>query len=100
MANKTIWVLVETVEMFRMRYVVECPVDHPEYALDTVTAEQANEFSQKHIGETITSARTIPEEEALELCAEDNQWGDSWTWKKEPIIKNHFTRMEDIDAST
>lgn len=95
MANKTNWVLVETVEMFRKRYVVECPIDHPEYALDTVTADEANEFSQKHIGETITSVWSVTEEDALQWCAEDNQWGDSWTWTKEQIIENHFTRMED-----
>jgi len=96
MANKNAWVLVETVEMYRMRYIVECTEDNPEYAINIVKSGKANEFSQKHIGETITSARTIPEEEALELCAEDNQWGETWTWKKEPIIKNHFTRKEDL----
>jgi hypothetical protein len=97
MANKTNWVLVETVSMYRMRYVVECPVDHPEYALDTVTAEQAKEFSQSHIGETIISSRVISEEEALAMCDVDNIYQSSWT--KEEKIKGNFTRMEDIDAS-
>ena len=50
MANKNVWVLVETVSMYRMRYVIECPADHPEYALDTVTSDNAKEFSQNHIG--------------------------------------------------
>jgi len=98
MDNKTNWVLVETVSMYRMRYVIECPVDHPEYALDTVTAEQAKEFSQSHIGETIISSRVISEEDALALCGVDNP---VFTTCVPPIttIKNHFTRMEDIDAS-
>jgi len=93
MANKTNWVLVETVSMYRMRYVIECPVDHPEYALDTVTAEQAKEFSQSHIGETIISSRVISEEEALAMCDVDNIYQSSWT--KEEKIKGNFTRMED-----
>jgi len=93
MANKTNWVLVETVSMYRIRYVIECPVDHPEYALDTVTAEQAKEFSQSHIGETIISSRVISEEEALAMCDVDNIYQSSWT--KEEKIKGNFTRMED-----
>jgi len=79
--------------MYRMRYVIECPVDHPEYALDTVTAEQAKEFSQSHIGETIISSRVISEEEALAMCDVDNIYQSSWT--KEEKIKGNFTRMED-----
>jgi len=96
--KETVWVLVETIEMFRKRYVVECPIDDPDRAFGIVSAEKAQEFSQKHIGENITSGWIVTEEDALLLCEADNQWGDTWTWKKEPIIKNHFTRMEDIDA--
>ena len=35
------WTLVEAVHTFRMRYVVEVPAEHPEYALDTVTMDAA-----------------------------------------------------------
>ena len=93
-ANKSTWVLVETVDMFRMRYVVECPLDHPEYALDTVTEGKAKEFSQNHIGETISSYRVISEEEALALCDVDNIYQSAWT--KAEKIKGSFTRMEDL----
>lgn len=97
MANKTNWVLVETVNMYRMRYVIECPVDHPEYALDTVTTDQANEFSQKHIGETISSYRVISEEDALALCDVDNPVFITCV-PPITIIKNHFTRMDEIEG--
>ena len=96
MANKTAWVLVETVSMYRMRYVVECPVDHPEYALDTVTAEEAKEFSQNHIGETISSYRVISEVDALAMCDADNSYQSSWS--KEEKIKGSFTRMDEIEG--
>ena len=57
--------LVETVSMFRMRYVIEVPDDHNSgefpcsaitWAEDTVTMEEMKEFSQKWLGETITSS--------------------------------------------
>ena len=94
MANQNVWVLVETVSMYRMRYVIECPADHPEYALDTVTADNAKEFSQNHIGETISSHRVISEEEALAMCDVDNIYQSSWT--KEEKIKGNFTSIEDL----
>lgn len=68
------WVLVECVSQFRMRYMVEVPAEHPEYALDTVTMNEAKEFSQEHIGETIVSHRAMTEEEALQLCDQDNSY--------------------------
>lgn len=68
------WVLVECVNMFRIRYLVQAPVDHPEYALDTVVCNEAKEFSQKHLEETIVSHRVISEQEALKLCHEDNDY--------------------------
>ena len=49
------WVLVDAVSMFRMRYMIETPDDHPEYALDTVVCQEGKEFSQEHLGETIVS---------------------------------------------
>lgn len=93
MANQNVWVLVETVSMYRMRYVIECPADHPEYALDTVTADNAKEFSQSHIGETITSSRVIPEKEALKLCLADNPF--TTQWHKNVVMETYFTKIED-----
>lgn len=84
----TEWVLVETVLTYRMRYCVEVPVGKAEYALDTVSMEEAKEFSQKALGETIVSHRVISEEEALALCREDNDYLSTWDDGK--LIENFF----------
>lgn len=84
------WVLVETVSQFRMRYMVQVPKGKAEYALDTVTVEEAKEFSQEHLGETIVSHRVVSEAEALEIFDKDNDYLKSWD--PEVKIKNAFTR--------
>lgn len=90
---KKVWVMVDTISTFRMRYVVEAPADHPEYALDTVVCDKAAEFSQEHLGETIVSHRVVTEEEALRVCDEDSPYLSTWT--KEQKIEQLFTRVED-----
>ena len=90
MNDKKVWVMVETVSMFRERYMVEAPADNPEYALDDVTMETAKEFSQKHVGETITSHRVVSQEEALLLCDIDNDYCQAWS--DEQKIKTFFTK--------
>ena len=85
-----VWVMVDTVLTYRMRYCVEAPVSHPEYALDDVTMETAKEFSQLYIGEQITSHRVVTEEEALQMCDEDNAYLSSWT--KEQKMNSMFTK--------
>ena len=92
------WVLVETLISYRMRYMVEAPADHPEYALDTVTCEEAKEFSQECIGEQILSHRVVTEEEALALCDVDNNYvtgiyGKPWTTEQKK--NSFFTTMEE-----
>ena len=95
---ETQWVLVETVSMFRERYMVEVPVgvdmygkDKAEWALDTVTMEEAKEFSQQHLGQTIVSHRVVTKEEALALCDKDNDYAKKWN--DELKIKTFFTVM-------
>ena len=85
------WVMVETISQYRMRYVVEAPDDHPEYALDTVTMEEAKEFSQHWLGETIVSHRVVTEEEALKICDEDSPYLKDWT--SEHKKNSMFTTM-------
>jgi isopentenyldiphosphate isomerase len=85
-----VWVMVDTVLQYRMRYCVEAPADHPEYALDDVTCETAKEFSQLYIGEQIMSHRVVSQEEALRMCDEDNSYLSSWT--EEQKINTLFTR--------
>jgi len=75
---ETEWVLVEAISQFRERYVVEVPKGKSEYALDTVTMDEAKEFSQKHLGETIVSSRVISEKDALDLFDEDNDYIKDW----------------------
>ena len=83
------WALVEAVHTFRMRYVVEVPAEHPEYALDTVTMDGAKEFSQEFIGQQIMSHRVISEEDALKLCDVDNYYCAKWDDQKK--IETFFT---------
>ena len=87
-AKKRVWVMVDTISTFRMRYVVEAPADHPEYALDTVAMEEANEFSQEHLGELVVSSSIVSEKVALETCDQDNPYLSTWTdeLKKEKLF--------------
>lgn len=85
-----VWVMVECVQQYRMRYMVQAPADHPEYALDDVTMQEAKEFSQLDIGEVIVSHRVMSHEDALKLCDEDNNYTQGWT--EEQKIKAFFTK--------
>ena len=88
--NEKVWVMVETISQYRMRYMVEAPASNPEYALDDVTCEDAKEFSQLWLGETIVSHRVISEEEALKTCDEENDYAKDWS--SEHKIKTFFTK--------
>ena len=92
-SEETEWVLVECISTFRQRYMVEVPKGKTLWALDTVTMEEAKEFSQEHIGEQIISHRTVSKKEALELCDKDNNYGSEWD--KETKMKNFFTTWEE-----
>lgn len=101
------YVMVDTVSMFRMRYVVEVPdgigeemifkdgtrsfpVTSEEYAMDTVVCGEAKEFTQKHLEEVITSAREVTLEEAIAQYRKDEPTlGEAWD--DEIIIKNAIT---------
>ena len=85
--------LVETVSMFRMRYVVEC--DSPEHAKDTVTMEEANEFGQLHVDEAIVGCREVSDEEIPPLFFEDHsylqEWGPSKAFEYVHKVKDNGT---------
>jgi len=85
-----VWVMVDAIYTYRMRYCVEAPKEHPEYALDDVTMETAKEFSQLGLGETITSHRVVSTMEALDMCDVDNDYCKSWT--DEQKMNAFFTR--------
>lgn len=69
--------LVETVDFFRMRYVVEC--ESAEHAKDAVTMKEVEEFSQLHLDETITSTRIIDDAEYLRMFDVDNDYLRDWS---------------------
>ena len=85
MKNK--YVVVTTVSTFRHRYVIpmdelqalnpEVPVN-TEWALDLVTCEDIEEFSQQHIGEQIVDMVEKSEDEILELFDKDNGYLKDW----------------------
>ena len=89
-------VLVETVSMFRMRYVVEC--DEEEHASDEVVMNKGNdtfeEFSQHHIDEVITSTRVITEQEYHELFDKDNGYLAAWDEHKKKRFINKINYNE------
>lgn len=100
MSNKTQFVLVEAVSTFRMRYVMEVPVgtdaqgnDKALWALDTVTMNEAKEFSQEHLGEQIVSHRVLSKKDVLQLCDVDNAYCSSWTTKQK--MKTFVTRIDE-----
>ena len=102
---ETQWVLVECVSTFRQRYMIELPVgvddfgkDKSTWALDTVTMEEAKEFSQEHLGEQIVSHRIVTKEEALALCDKDNDYTKSWD--EETKMKNFFTTWKEQNGNT
>jgi len=75
---ETEFVLVECISTFRQRYVVEVPKGKSEWALDTVTMNNAQEFSQENIGEQVISHRVVNKDEILELCDKDNDYAKTW----------------------
>ena len=92
----TQWVLVETISTFRELYMVEVPIgtddygkDKADWALDTVTMEEAQEFSQEHLGEQIVSHRVVTKAEALAMCDKDNDYTKDWD--EEAKMKTFFT---------
>jgi len=96
-SEETEWVLVECVSTFRTRYMVEVPKGSSEWAMDTVTMNEAKEFSQEHLGEQIVSHRVVSKKEALALCDTDNDYIGEWD--KETKMKNFFTTWKEQNGN-
>ena len=92
MTEETEFVLVDCIQQYRMRYVVEVPVGKSDWALDTVCMEEAKEFSQLSLGETIVSHRVISKDEVLKLSDIDNDYCSSWT--DEEKLETFVTPLE------
>ena len=87
----TKYVIVTAVSSYRVRYCI--PVDQLqllntsvpvegheiEWAEDCVTCEEAEEFSQKWIGETIIDSQLISEEQMLQMFDADNAYLQGWS---------------------
>lgn len=93
--KETEFVLVECVSTFRMRYMVEVPKGKADWALDTVVMNEAEEFSQEHLGEHIVSHRVVSKEDALALCNADNDY--TKTWNDEKKMEVFFTMIDKIE---
>lgn len=82
------FVLVTATSTYRMRYAIpmdelqklneEQPVD-PRWALDCVTMQEIEEFSQEHLGEQIIDYDVLTEEEILARFDKDNDYLSRWT---------------------
>ena len=100
---ETQFVLVETVQTFRHRYVVEVPTGIDQWgkpkelwALDTVTMDEAKEFSQEHIDESIFSHRVLSYDEVIKLCDEDNDYCKDWPEEKK--VEVFVTEWKDVNG--
>lgn len=85
------YVVVTTISSFRHRYVMHKddlrkmngdvePTDQDlgEWAMDTVTMEECEEFSQYHMGEQISDEYECTEDEMLTFFDRDNDYLGSW----------------------
>ena len=87
--SKQDYVVVTAISSYRMRYVMhrddlqklnpDLPVDSVEWANDTVSSEEFEEFSQKHVGEYIVDTVEMNEDDMLELFDKENDYLSEWT---------------------
>ena len=92
--QETQLILVECISQFLQRYVVEVPTGKPELALNAVKKNEAEEFSQEHLGETIVSQRVITRDDALNLCNKNNAYCNAWTDEKKLDV--FVTKLKDV----
>lgn len=83
------YVVVTCVSTFRQRYVIpasELDTDDPakmiEYAKDSVTMEEVEEFSQHWLGEQISDVFILDEPRMLQLFDRDNDYLAEWSKKQ------------------
>ena len=83
------YVVVTAISSYRMRYVMhrddlqklnpDLPIDIVEWANDTVSLEECEEFSQKHVGEYIVDTVEMNEDDMLDLFDKENDYLSEWT---------------------
>ena len=99
------YVVVTTVSQFRQRYTIPVSelqklnphvdisndvVKQVEWAQDSVTTEDVNEFSQKWLGETIVDTFILDEERMLNLFDRDNDYIKEWSKKQKLEFFNNW----------
>jgi hypothetical protein len=85
------YIVVTTIQTYRHRYVMHkddlqnlnlshqaSEKDLIDWAQDTVTMEDAEEFSQFYLNEVITDVNVINEDEMLNLFDKDNDYLNGW----------------------
>lgn len=87
-------VLVETISMFRMRYVMEVQDDINHASDEFVCNDKLVELSQKHLDDTIVSLREIDQDEYLRIFDEDNNYLSDFT------IEEKLDYINKIDYTT
>lgn len=76
--------LVDAVSSYRTSYVVRC--ENEEHAKDTVTLEEATEFSQEWLGEQISRVTEITEDDYLVLFDKENDYLKNWDVDKKKSL--------------
>ena len=88
--NNKDYVVVTAISSYRVRYVMhrdDLQKLNPdfqydlllEWANDTVSSEECDEFSQKHMAETIVDTVVMTEDDMLDLFDKDNDYLSEWT---------------------
>lgn len=81
----TKYYVVTAISQHRMRYVI--PVEDirdedgnvdPTWAMDSVTMQEVEEFSQEHIGEVVLDVIEEDEEQVLARFDKENEYLKSW----------------------
>ena len=73
--------VVDAIQMFRTRYIIEC--ESAEHASDTVAMNEAEQFSQMDLGETILTSKEITYEEFHRMNCSLEQNGDGTHYQPE-----------------
>jgi hypothetical protein len=97
------YVVVTAISSHRVRYVMhrddlqklnpDLSVDSIQWANDTVSADECNEFSQEYMGEYIVDTVEMNEADMLDLFDKDNDYLIEWTkdQKIELVRRNGVT---------
>lgn len=97
------YVIVTAISTFRQKYCIpmdqlqelnpDMPVD-PEWALDCVTCDEAEEFSQLHLGEQIVDYVVVNEDKMLKQFDKDNDYLSSWTKDEKVKFVRKWKRVD------